>query len=252
MVDSYELQRYLDALLQTDTIKDYCPNGLQVQGKSEIKTLVTGVTASQALLKKAVDLNAEAILVHHGYFWRNEDRVITGIIYQRLATLIQHHINLFTYHLPLDLHDAYGNNAQLARVLEISIKERRPLAGYDNLLTIGELKNPLSGDAFAALLTKRLGQTPLHVAGNNAPISRIGWCTGAAQNYIVEAASYGIDAYLTGEVSEQTYHLAQELGIHFFAAGHHATERYGVKALGDHLADHFQLIHHFVDIPNPV
>lgn len=252
MISNQELLRYMDELLQAKIIEDYCPNGLQVQGKEEIHTIVSGVTACQALLDKAVEVNADAIIVHHGYFWRGESPVVAGIAYNRISTLIKNNINLFTYHLPLDLHPKYGNNVMLGKVLDIKIVDRKPLIGYEDLTTIGEFKQPVSGNELAELLEIKLQRKPLYVKGSSKPIKRVAWCTGAAQNYIIEAASYDVDAYITGEISEQTFHLANELGIHFYAAGHHATEIYGVKALSEHIADKFKLQHHFIDVDNPV
>lgn len=241
----------LNTLLQPQFFRDYSPNGLQVQGKDNIQTLVTGVTASRALIERAIELNADAIFVHHGYFWKNEDPSITGMKFQRVRLLIEHGINLFAYHLPLDAHPAQGNNAQLAKVLGFSVEgglqpgEQRPIGN------IGSLSQPQTLTQLGEQIAGKLGREPLLVAGGNHPIHRIAWCTGGAQGYIEQAAALGADAYLSGEISEQTVHTARECGIHFIAAGHHATERYGAKAVGEYLADKFSLTHHFVDIDNP-
>lgn len=252
MITRTELLAYLDDLLEPAKFQDYCPNGLQVEGKQQISTLVTGVTASQALLDAAVTKQADAILVHHGYFWRGEAQSITGIKYRRLKTVLTHDINLLAYHLPLDAHAELGNNVQLARVLDIEIDGRIAGTGDPALGLCGSLRQPQTVADFSAHISQRLQREPLVVTGHQRPINTIGWCTGAAQGYLQQAAERGLDAFVSGEISEQTTHLARELGIHYFAAGHHATERYGVQALGKHLAEQFGLQHYFIDIDNPV
>lgn len=252
MITRTELLAYLDNLLQSSKFQDYCPNGLQVEGKRLINKLVTGVTASQALLDAAVAQQADAILVHHGYFWRGEAAQITGLKYQRLKTLINHDINLLAYHLPLDAHESLGNNRQLAQILDIDIEGEIAGTGEPALALHGKLKKPQSPSEFSHHLSRQLGRAPLSIAGQAPEIHTVGWCTGAAQGYIQQAAAAGLDAFISGEVSEQTTHLAREMGIHFFAAGHHATERYGVKALGEHLGQQFGLDQVFIDIDNPV
>ena len=248
-----ELVTYADDLLEIDNFADYCPNGLQVQGRMDVGTLVGGVTACQALLDAAVERRADAVLVHHGYFWKGEDPRVVGMKYRRLATLLRHDISLIAYHLPLDAHRELGNNAQLARVLDLSIIGAVGGGGRTpGLVMLGEPAMPMPGDAFAAHLADRLGRTPLHIPGTDAPIRRLAWCTGAAQSSIELALDAGADAFLTGEASEQTVHFARENGLHFFAAGHHATERHGVQALGAHLAEKFTLNFTFTDIDNPV
>ncbi|MGY3869182.1 Nif3-like dinuclear metal center hexameric protein [Aeromonas crassostreae] len=253
MIRRQKLTNLLNTLLEPHAIKDYCPNGLQVEGRDEIRKIVTGVTASQALLDAAVAQGADAILVHHGYFWKGESEVITGMKQRRLKTLLSHDINLFAYHLPLDVHPELGNNAQLARLLDIQV--RRGLEPWDkkSVAMVGKLAEPMSGEALAARIGERLGRTPLH-CGENGPalIETVAWCTGGGQSYITLAAEQGIDAFISGEASEQTIHTAREMGMHFFAAGHHATERYGVKALGEWLAAEHGLEVIFVDIDNPV
>jgi dinuclear metal center YbgI/SA1388 family protein len=243
-----ELVAHTDRLLAVDRFTDYCPNGLQVQGRPEVHTLIGGVTACQALLDAAVEQQADAVLVHHGYFWKGENPCIVGMKHRRLATLLRHDLSLIAYHLPLDAHPELGNNAQLARALDLTVTGA---AGDNGLVVLGEPAQPTSGEAFAAHLADRLGRVPLHVAGTDAPIRRLAWCTGAAQSSIGVALETGADAFLTGEASEQTVHFARENGLHFFAAGHHATERYGVRALGAHLARRFDLCFQFVDIDNP-
>ena len=247
-----ELEDLLDQLLEPQQFKDYAPNGLQVEGRTEVRRVVTGVTACQALLDAALELAADAIIVHHGYFWGNEAPAIRGMKKRRLQTLLQHDINLYAYHLPLDAHPELGNNAQLARLLDIRITGPLEQDNPRSLVLCGELSQPLSHEAFGALLQQRLGRAPLHCAGGPELIRTVAWCSGGGQGYLELAAKAGIDAFFSGEVSEQTFHVAREMGTHFFAAGHHATERYGVKALGEWLAREHGLDVTFVDIDNPV
>lgn len=243
-----ELEQRVNQLLNTADFKDYAPNGLQVEGRSEIKKVITGVTACQALLDEAVRLQADAVLVHHGYFWKSEAPAIKGMKRQRLKTLLANDINLFGWHLPLDGHPEIGNNAQLAKLFGIEVKGEIAL-----LLPWGELKEPVSGDVFAQRISAALGREPLH-CGDNAPalIRRVAWCSGGGQGYIDQAAAFGVDAFISGKASEQTIHSAREQGLHFFAAGHHATERDGIKALGEWLAREHGLDVTFIDINNPV
>lgn len=241
-----ELEHLVNQQLNTQAFSDYAPNGLQVEGRSEVQKIVTGVTACQALLDEAVRLEADAVLVHHGYFWKNEAQTIKGMKRNRLKTLLANDINLFGWHLPLDAHPQLGNNAQLAKDLGIKVVgEVMPLVPW------GELAEPVSGAWLAAKLTDVLGREPLH-CGENGPqrIKRIAWCSGG-QGFIDAAADFGVDAFITGEVSEQTIHSAREQGLHFFAAGHHATERGGIRALGEWLAEHYSLDVTFIDIANP-
>lgn len=249
-MDRDALLRYLDEQLQSSRFRDYCPNGLQVEGRDQIRRVVTGVTACQQLLDAAVAAQADLLLVHHGYFWKGENPTLVGMRRRRLATLLSHDINLVAYHLPLDCHPQWGNNAQLGA--RLGLKVVAPLS-FDQLLWQGELPVAVSLSQFAAHLTSLLGRQPLVCdGGHQRPVARIAWCTGAAQDEIEQAAMLGVDLFISGEVSERTFHQARELGIHFIAAGHHATERYGVQALGQHLADHFGLDVQFVDIDNPV
>lgn len=253
MVDLRELVAYTHQLLAVENFSDYCPNGLQVEGRAEIRTVVGGVTACQALLEAAIAREADAVLVHHGYFWKGENPCITGMKQRRLAALLRHDISLMAYHLPLDAHPKLGNNAQLARVLDLTITGTTGGNPHTpGLVMLGELTDPISGHAFAAHLATRLNRQPLHIAGTNKSIKQLAWCTGGAQSYIGLALDAGADAFLTGEASEQTVHFARENGLHFFAAGHHATERYGIPALGAHLAEQFGLNFIFVEIDNPV
>ncbi|QYJ80235.1 Nif3-like dinuclear metal center hexameric protein [Shewanella acanthi] len=246
-----ELTQYLAEFLKVSAFKDYAPNGLQVEGRDDIRTIVTGVTACQALIDEAIRLQADAILVHHGFFWKSEPEVITGMKQRRIKALLTHDINLFGYHLPLDAHPMLGNNATLGR--QMGILDAEPVEEIaQGLVWRGKLDLLMAAKDFASLLGEALGRTPLHIGDSDAKIQQLAWCTGGAQDYIDVAANLGVDAFISGEVSERTYHSAIEQGIHYFAAGHHATERYGIEALGRHLAREFGLKHHFVDIINPV
>ena len=251
MVKLVQLVDYCDDLLEVYRFKDYAPNGLQVQGADDITTIVSGVTACQALIDAAIAKQAQALLVHHGYFWRGEDACVVGMKRQRMLSLLNANISLLAYHLPLDAHPVYGNNAQLAQQLGLNIEgafgPEQPAIGL-----YGSLSEPMAAADFTTHLGQRLQRTPLHIPGESKQIRRIAWCSGAAQGYIEQALALGVDAYISGEISEQTVHIARETGLHYFAAGHHATERYGAQALGLHLAQHFGLNHEFVDIDNPV
>ena len=248
MVQRRELEVYLATLLAVDTFRDYGPNGLQVEGRAEVRTLVSGVTASLALIDAAVERGADAILVHHGLFWRGHDGRLTGWLRERVARLITNDINLLAYHLPLDAHAEWGNNVQLGRELGLQADGR---FGEQQLGFIGPAGALADVDRLAATAAGRLGRAPVLVPGDGRPLSRIAWCTGGAQGYFEAAIAAGADAFLTGEISEPQAHIARETGVAFLACGHHATERYGAPALAAHVAEHFGLAHHFIDIPNP-
>ena len=238
--------------MEIDKFSDYCPNGLQVEGREEITKLVTGVTASQALLDAAVDWGASAILVHHGYFWRGESPRLLGHRRKRLSTLLKNDISLFAYHLPLDAHPEFGNNVCFGRMLGITEQEplfKRPSDGFGNF---GQLSSEIRIDELVDRIRSLTNRDPLLIGSSNSIVRRIAWCTGAAQANIYAAISVGADAYISGEVSEQTYHIAKEENISYIGAGHHATERYGVKTLGEHLENRFGIEHKFIDIVNPV
>jgi dinuclear metal center YbgI/SA1388 family protein len=243
-----ELARHLDQLLDASRVTDYCPNGLQVEGRADVLSLVTGVTASAALIEAAAAAGADALFVHHGYFWRGEDPRLVGARKRRIELLLAAGINLFAYHLPLDLHPQLGNNAQLAARLGL-VQEGR--TGDQDLVSFG---TTAAGQlaAFAAHVDAKLGRKPLVIGDPGRPVRRVAWCTGGAQGYFETAIGLGVDAYLTGEISEQHVHLARESGVAFVAAGHHATERFGVQAVGEHLAQTFGLRHQFIDVPSPV
>ncbi len=244
-----ELSDYIGSELAVGRFRDYCPNGIQVEGRSQVKRLATGVTASYAVLEAAAEWGADAILVHHGYFWRNEDAVITGIKKRRIAYLLQKEISLLAYHLPLDAHPLWGNNAQLASRLGLVETGR---FGEQDVACHGSLVKPVSLAEFVRQIGERLQFEPLVAGQKQGNVSRIAWCSGAAQGYFEQAIALGVDVFLSGEISENTVHIARESGVAYIAAGHHATERYGVQALGHHLAERFGLEHRFFDEKVPV
>ena len=247
-METQSLLEVLDVLLEPARFRDYCPNGLQVEGTRDIRRLVTGVTASLALIEAAIKCDADALLVHHGLFWKGDDMRVVGPRKRRLAALLARDVNLFAYHLPLDAHPQLGNNAQLGQRLGLSITSN---FGDQELGCAGALSAPMSAGGFAALVQESLGRTPLLVGDAERQIRRIGWCTGGAQGYFDAAIDAGCELYLSGEISEQTTHLARESGVPYLAAGHHATERYGVEALGRHLAAQCGISHQHIDIDNP-
>lgn len=248
-MDRAVLDAYLAEFLRVQDFRDYCPNGLQVEGRAEVARIVTGVTASAALLEAAVAERADAVLVHHGYFWRGEDGRITGMRRRRIGLLLEHNLNLFAYHLPLDAHPEVGNNAMLARQLGLAIESR---FGEQDIGALGTATGGATAGSLARTVTEKLGRAPLLIGDPARPLRRVAWCTGGAQGMFEQAIALGADAYVSGEISEQTVHLARESGVAYIAAGHHATERYGVQALGAHLAHHFGLEHRFIEIDNPV
>jgi dinuclear metal center YbgI/SA1388 family protein len=244
-----ELRNYIGSLLQVDLFRDYCPNGVQVEGRAHVRKVASGVTASQRLLQAATEWGADAVLVHHGYFWRGEDAAITGIKKRRVAHLLQHDISLLAYHLPLDAHAELGNNAQLGARLGFVAQGR---FGEQNIACHGELEQAQTLQQLSARIAQVLRRAPQAIGEASRNIRRVAWCTGAAQGYFEQAVALGVDAFLTGEISEQNVHVAAETGVAFIAAGHHATERYGVQALGEHLAGRFGLEHRFFDMDVPV
>ncbi|MDF7676268.1 Nif3-like dinuclear metal center hexameric protein [Neisseriaceae bacterium ESL0693] len=235
--------------LAVHQFRDYCPNGLQVEGRQEIQQLVCAVTASQAAIDFAVAQKADMLLVHHGLFWKSEAAPITGWKQKRIHTLLTHDINLVGYHLPLDAHPEWGNNAQLARQLNWQIIEQ---TGEQALLTLGQPASAMSALQLAEEIEQVLQRKPTLITANpHKPIQRLGWCTGGGQHFFQAAIDAGVDAYITGEISEPQYHLAHETGVGFIAAGHHATERYGVQALANAIADAFSVTVQFFDEANP-
>ena len=247
-----ELTRYLDQLLAAEQFRDYCPNGLQVEGCGQVSRIVAGVSASQALIDVAIARGADTLLVHHGWFWRGEDSRVVGWRRKRLRALLENDINLVAYHLPLDGHAELGNNAQLAMHLGWSVEGR---FGEQQLACHGFVERPTTLAGLAANLADRLRRAPVVIPsaqGDEQPVRRVAWCTGGAQSYFEAAIALGVDVFVSGEISEQHVHLARESGVAFVAAGHHATERYGVEALAGHLAERFGIDCAFVDIDNPV
>ncbi|QDD66323.1 Nif3-like dinuclear metal center hexameric protein [Herbaspirillum seropedicae] len=246
-----EFSAYLGQTLNAAQYRDYCPNGLQVEGRATVGRVVTGVTASLALIEAALQWQADAILVHHGYFWRGEDMRVIGQKQRRLKLLLSNDINLFGYHLPLDSHPELGNNAQLARRLDFDATGR---FGENDIGWLGRCHAPSVKTAadLAMLIEKRLGRMPLLIGDPQQAVGQVAWCTGAAQGMLGEAIEAGASVYISGEISEPTVHLARETGTVYLAAGHHATERYGIQALGEHVAAHFGIEHRFIDIDNPV
>ncbi|OLF40260.1 Nif3-like dinuclear metal center hexameric protein [Psychrobacter sp. Rd 27.2] len=258
-ITAQTLTEFCDDYLSASAFKDYAPNGLQVDGGRPIRRIVTGVTACEALIDAAIAEDADAIMVHHGYFWKGEPMTITGMKGQRIRKLMQHGISLIGYHLPLDAHPKIGNNAKLAEMLGLTITEA--LYPHESH-PVGNIATcpPQSAESLTQTITQALGRIPLHISGHYqyladtaAPklLKRIGICTGGAQDMIEQAAAMGCDAYISGEISERTTHSARELGIDYFACGHHATERAGIQALGDIIAQQFGLSVRFIDIDNP-
>lgn len=244
-----DLKDYSASLLQTGQFRDYSPNGVQVEGRSEVLRIATAVTASQQVLDRAIAWGCDAIIVHHGYFWRNEDACITGIKKRRIAALLAGDVSLLAYHLPLDAHPELGNNAELGKLLGLTELCR---FGEQNIACLGELAISTTLGQFSSDVASVLQRPPLLIGDAARPVRKVAWCSGGAQGYFEAAIALGADVYLTGEVSEQSYHLANESGVAFIAAGHHATERHGIRAFGEHLAARFGLEHRFFDQDNPV
>lgn len=254
-VSNQQLSQYINELLMIDQYQDYAPNGLQVEGSQSIRKIVTGVTASQELLEAAVKRGADAVLVHHGYFWKGEPEIITGMKYRRIATLMQHNMNLLAYHLPLDGHIKLGNNIGLAKRLDLKFKYEMPVKPGANIVMIGDNNSPVTAVQLGERIQQALGRQPLMLGpqASHGLVKKVAWCTGAGQDFLPQVCHYAdIDAFITGEVSERTTHIARELGVYFYAAGHHATEKDGIKVLGEHIAHHFKVDVEFVDIDNPV
>ena len=249
MAQRNQLESYLHALLEVDRFKDYGPNGLQVEGRGELRKIVSGVTASLALIDAAIADRADAILVHHGLFWRGQDGRLVGWLGERVRRLMAHGINLFAYHLPLDAHAEFGNNAQFGLRLGLVADAR---FGEQGLGFSAAAADATTVSALAARVQASLGgRVPLVLLGDGRGLARIGWCTGGAQGYFEAAIAAGVDAFLTGEISEPQAHLARETGVAFFACGHHASECFGAPALAAHVAERFALEHRFIEIHNP-
>lgn len=250
-MQTQDLIEHLNVYLNAASFKDYAPNGLQVEGKPEIRRIVLGVSASQALVDHACSIEADCILVHHGWFWRGERPEVVGMKQRRLKALLAHDINLIAYHLPLDAHGEVGNNAEIARVLGLEIEER---GGDRELLFIGRPKEgAVKTEAFVARVAEAFGGIRVRVGETDGEIRRVGWCSGAAQDELIEAASHGCNVYISGEISERTTYEARENGILYLACGHHATETLGIRALGRHLKSQWpELEISWFDDENPV
>ena len=246
MVNREELKNYCNTYLDIYKFKDYCPNGLQIEGSLNITKIVSGVSANLELIERAIEEKADAIFVHHGVFWDNESKTISGAKRAKIALLLKHNINLFGFHLPLDDHYEVGNNVELGR--RLGIKNMEPVAG--GLLWQGELNTNISD--FSKLIEEKLDRAPQVFGKQSGKIKKISWCTGAAQGFIEDAINLNVDLYLSGEVSEKTPAVAKENNITFISAGHHATERYGVQALCNHLCSEFKLQHQYIEINNSV
>jgi len=248
-VGAGELAERVGRWLEVERFADYCPNGLQVEGARPIRRLVSGVTASLALIDAAAEAGADALLVHHGWFWKGEDACLVGLRGERVRRLMASGMSLFAYHLPLDAHPELGNNARLGRVLGLAVAGT---GGERDLVWHARLDRPTAAAALGRRIARRLGRRPLAVGALDRPIERVAWCTGAAQDYLEDAIALGADAFISGEISERTTHVAREAGVVYFAAGHHATERYGVQALGEAIAGACGIEHRYIDVPNPV
>jgi dinuclear metal center YbgI/SA1388 family protein len=249
-VQREELTKFIASELDITRFRDYCPNGLQVEGKNQIGLIISGVTASVALLEEAIALGADAVIVHHGYFWRGEDARVVGQLKRRLHLLLKNDVNLFAYHLPLDSHAVLGNNAQLGKLLGFQLSSR---FGDQEIGWLGDIQSTVKTvGELAHFIEMKLGRAPLLVGDALQPVKQVAWCTGAAQTLFAEGIAAGADVFISGEISEQTVHLSRESGVPYLACGHHATERYGVQALGEHVANHFGIRHQFIDITNPV
>jgi dinuclear metal center YbgI/SA1388 family protein len=247
-----QLSDFCADYLRVSDFKDYCPNGLQVESVADVQSIVSGVTASLDLIEAAIDLKADTLLVHHGYFWKGESPEITGFKGRRIRALIKNNLNLLAYHLPLDAHPVVGNNAQIAKIMGWEVQGTFASVGLHDIVFHTTLPSAITLDDLTKTIANKLNTTPLSLTSGDKPINSIAWCTGAAQSYIDQAADRGFDVFISGEVSENTFHYAKECGIHYIAAGHHATERYGVQALGRLIAEQFGVKHQFIDISNPV
>ena len=252
MINQHELAQFLDAYLAVLTFNDAAPNGLQIEGKADIHHICTAVTASMDVIHQAVSVGADALLVHHGYFWKGEAQVLTGMKRQRIGQLLQHSVNLYAYHLPLDCHPELGNNACIARRLNLPTYRAHQVGQIPHLLWTGELEESIDADKLSETLFDIFKRSPQLIKGSHKKIRKLAWCSGAAQDYIVDAHRLGADAYISGEISERTYYQAKELGLHYFACGHHATERFGIQALGELLREKFSVTHQFIDSDNPI
>lgn len=247
-----EIIQWCDETLKSPEFKDYAPNGLQIEGKAEVKKILCAVTASQTAIEAAIESGADMLLVHHGYFWKGEAYPITGMRGKRIKALIQQDISLVGYHLPLDSHPTLGNNAAIADLLELQNLEQLDPTERHPIGNIGYLKQAMSPEAFKNYVSERLGFDAIHLPANKTSIYKVGFCTGGAQDYISKAASQDCDAYISGEVSERTFYEARELDVHYYACGHHATEKYGVQRLAKAISEQFNIEYIYFELNNPI
>lgn len=252
MAQLSEIIRWCDQTLKSHEFKDYAPNGLQIEGKSEVKKILCAVTASQSAIEAAIEQQADLLLVHHGYFWKGEPYPITGMRGKRIKSMIQHDISLLAYHLPLDSHPTLGNNAAIADLLGLQQIEALDPSERNPIGNTGYLLKPMQPDQFRDFLAEKLHFPVQHLLADKALIHKVGFCTGGAQDFIAKAAAQDCDAYISGEVSERTFYEAQELNVHYFASGHHATERFGVQRLGQAISEHFGLEYCYFELNNPI
>ena len=252
MAQLKEIIQWCDETLNTHEFKDYAPNGLQIEGRSDVQKILCAVTASQEAIEAAIAQNADILLVHHGYFWKGEPYPITGMRGKRIKSLIQHDISLVGYHLPLDSHPSLGNNAAIAECLALENLQALDPSERHPIGNIGFLKQAMSATEFRDYLTARLGFKTIHLPAEKSQIQKVGFCTGAAQDFIGKAAEQGCDAFISGEVSERTYYEAKELGVHYYACGHHATERYGVQRLAKAISEQFNIEYSYFELNNPI
>lgn len=252
MADLFDIIQWCDQTLNSLEFKDYAPNGLQVEGKQQVKKILCAVTASQSAIDAAIAQNADLLLVHHGYFWKGEPYPITGMRGKRIKALIQNDISLVGYHLPLDSHPTLGNNASIADLLELDQIEALDLNERHPIGNIGYLKQPMTPEAFKTYVSERLAFDAVHLAASKSMIHKVGYCTGGAQDFIHKAALQNCDAYISGEVSERTFYEAQELNVHYYACGHHATEKYGVQRLAKAISEQFNIEYSYFELNNPI
>lgn len=252
MAKLQDIIQWCDQTLKSPEFKDYAPNGLQIEGKTEVRKILAAVTASQDAIDAAIRENADLLLVHHGYFWKGEAYPITGMRGKRIKSLIQHDISLLAYHLPLDSHPSLGNNAAIADLLKLERIEALDPSERHPIGNIGYLNQPMPVEDFKKFVSEKLKFDAIHLPADKTMIEKVGFCTGGAQDFIVKAAEQGCDAYISGEVSERTFYEAKELGVHYFACGHHATERYGVQRLGQAISEQFDIEYVYFELNNPI
>ena len=252
MAKLQDIIQWCDQTLKSPEFKDYAPNGLQIEGKTEVRKILAAVTASQDAIDAAIRENADLLLVHHGYFWKGEAYPITGMRGKRIKSLIQHDISLLAYHLPLDSHPSLGNNAAIADLLKLERIEALDPSERHPIGNIGYLNQPMPVEVFKKFVSEKLKFDAIHLPADKTMIEKVGFCTGGAQDFIVKAAEQSCDAYISGEVSERTFYEAKELGVHYFACGHHATERYGVQRLGQAISEQFDIEYVYFELNNPI